>query len=241
MMKPLQVNSQAQSSSSRSYHSQQEKIIHDKRAKADADAESIRDYYAQGRALDEIIVQRPAELRVHLDPKKLSFDLSANVAGHEWPVTVGAGVGGGRLTQNQRKAAAYWCLAGFQGASKLTVGRQHHLHALVLTQYRSARACTDPVSNGELCAGGRPFSVHEVEHAFAERKPAAKKGKKAKGRKAAEEVGPVPENAGELALEMVQWLVRRGLLELRRLGPRAEDSTEPASGGVTTSSDRDDL
>ena len=139
MMKPLHVNRRAQSSLTRSYHSQQEKIIHDKRAKADADAESIRDYYAHGHTLDAIIVQRPADLRVHLDPKKLSFDLSANVAGHEWPVTVGSGVGGGRLTQNQRKAAAYWCLAGFQGASKLTARSQLNLHVLALAQYRSAR------------------------------------------------------------------------------------------------------
>ena len=95
-------------------------IIAEKLAKAEADAESIRDY-AQGRGgsgLDEIIVQRPAELRVHLDPQKMSFDLSANVAGHEWPVTVGGGVGGSSLTQSQRKAAAHWCLAGFQGAGK---------------------------------------------------------------------------------------------------------------------------
>ena len=83
--------------------------------------------------------------------------------------------------------------------------------------------------------------MHEVEHAFAEQKPAAKKGKRAKGRKAADEVGTVPENASELALEMVQWLVRRGLLELRRLGPRAEDSTEPACGGLSASSDHDGL
>ena len=119
-MKPLQVNRHADSSSSRSYHSQQEKIIAEKLAKAEADAESIRDY-AQGRGgsgLDEIIVQRPAELRVHLDPQKMSFDLSANVAGHEWPVTVGGGVGGSSLTQSQRKVAAHWCLAGFQGAGK---------------------------------------------------------------------------------------------------------------------------
>ena len=129
MMKPLQVNRQAGSSSSQSYHSQQEKIIEDQRAKAKADAESIRDYYARGRGLDEIIVQRPAELRVHLDPKKLSFDLSANVAGYEWPVTVGAGVESSSLTQTQRKAAAHWCLAGFQGASESGVAAcPPHLH-----------------------------------------------------------------------------------------------------------------
>ena len=119
MMKPLQVNQHADSSSSRSYHSQQKKIIAEKIAEAEADADSIRDY-VQGRGgrLDEIIVQRPAELRVHLDPQKSSFDLSANVAGHEWPVTVGGGVGGSSLTQSQRKAAVHWCLAGFQGAGK---------------------------------------------------------------------------------------------------------------------------
>jgi hypothetical protein len=118
MMKPLQVNRQAGTSSPQSYHSQQEKIIEDQRVKAEADADSIRDHYAQGRGLDEIIVQRPAEVRVHLDPKRLSFDLSANVAGYEWPVTVGAGVEEGSFTQAHRKAAAHWCLAGFEGAGE---------------------------------------------------------------------------------------------------------------------------
>ena len=87
------------------------------------------------------------------------------------------------------------------------------------------------------CVAGAAFSVREVEPAFAERKPAARKGKKA--RKASVEVGPVPENAGELAVEMVQWLVRRGLLQLLSLGPPTEDSAEHASG--LSAVDRDDL
>eukprot|EP01043_Picozoa_sp_COSAG02_P056623 COSAG02_NODE_6740_length_3392_cov_2.281506_2_plen_90_part_00 len=86
------------------------------------------------------------------------------------------------------------------------------------------------------CVGGAAFSVRELELAFAERKPAARKRKKA--RKAIE-VGPVPENVGELAAEMVQWLVRRGLLQLLSLGPPAEDSAWRASGLSVV--DRDDL
>ena len=71
---------------------------------------------------------------------------------------------------------------------------------------------------------GEPFVVRELEPAFAERNPAAKKGKKGKRKRAPIEVGRVPENAGELAVEIVQWLVSRGLLDLLELRPSAKNS-----------------
>ena len=80
--------------------------------------------------------------------------------------------------------------------------------------------------------------MHEVKPAFAERKVGAKKGKRA--RRGSEEFGPVPENADDLALQMVQWLVRRGLLELQMLGPPTADSTEPRTDELSAIS-RDDL
>ena len=80
--------------------------------------------------------------------------------------------------------------------------------------------------------------MQEVKPAFAERKAGAKKGKRA--RRGSEEFGPVPENADDLALQMVQWLIRRGLLELQTLGPPTTDSTEPGTDELSAIS-RDDL
>ena len=80
--------------------------------------------------------------------------------------------------------------------------------------------------------------MQDVKPAFAERKAGAKKGKRT--RRGSEEVGPVPENADDLALQMVQWLVRRGLLELQTLGPPTADSTQPGTDEMTPNS-RDDL
>lgn len=97
-----------------------------------------------------------------------------------------------------------------------------------------ANACADRfVCYTHLRTGGAPFSVREVEPVFAERKPAARKSKKAR------QVAAVPDNAGELAMEMVQWLVRRGLLQLMRLGPPVEHSAKLASGLGAV--DHDDL
>ena len=80
--------------------------------------------------------------------------------------------------------------------------------------------------------------MQDVKPAFAERKAGAKKGKRT--RRGSEEVGPVPENADDLALQMVQWLVRRGLLELQALGPATADSTEPGIDARSETS-RDEL
>jgi len=147
LMKPLEVGE--------TYRSEQGKRTAGAVRKAEQAATVIQ---------SSTVVARPVGLRAYLDPRKLSFDLSANVAGHAWPMTVGA----------KRKAAAQWCLSSFRGAR------------------------------------GSPFSVAEVEQAFGESKGGKKKGKKKGG--AGKKV--VPENAPELAVEAVQWLVRHGLLDV---------------------------
>ena len=53
----------------------------------------------------------------------------------------------------------------------------------------------------------------------------------------ARQVATVPDSGGELAMEMLQWLVRRGLL--MRLGPPVEHSAKLASGLGAV--DHDDL